>query len=136
MKFLLRSLQVSTMLMLATTATAVDCKHAKTTQDINYCQGLELDKLNNSLRIYYETSVQLNQNDELVVQKLMDSQARWEDYKSSYCGALYNKSRFGTTSGAAHLKCQQKLVKQRTLNLWQDFLSGPDGRSSDLPKPD
>ena len=122
--------------MIASTATAVDCKNTKTTQDMNYCQGIELEKLNDNLRIYYETSIQLNQNDDLVVQKLMDSQAQWEDYKSSYCGALYNKSRFGSMSGAAHLKCQQKLVKQRTLNLWQDFLSGPDGRSSDLPKPE
>ncbi|MDE0552455.1 hypothetical protein OU793_24315, partial [Vibrio sp. VP6] len=56
-------------------------------------------------------------------------------YMSSHCDSVYTQWRDGTIRGVMAISCKTKLTKQRTHELWENFLTYMDSTPPVLPEP-
>lgn len=114
----------------------VDCEKAMTTIEINQCAKLELESAQDTLNQYYQASLKRHQEDKELVSAIETSQADWQTYMESQCGAVFTQWRDGTIRGVVTLSCKTTLTKQRTHQLWQYFLTYMDSTPPILPEPE
>jgi len=63
--------------------------------------------------------------------QLEDSQAAWEAYRDKYCETVAESFGSGSLRGHAAVACVLRVTRQRTYELWRDFL-----RPANLPEPE
>ena len=68
-------------------------------------------------------------------QAIVDAQAKWQEYKSKQCEAVYLRWQQGTIRGPKAVRCDLDLTRQRTHRIWSDFLTYPDSTPPILPEP-
>ena len=117
-------------------STVVDCENAMTTIEINQCAKLELESAQDTLNQYYQASLERYQEDKELVSAIETSQADWQTYLESQCGAVFTQWRDGSIRGVVTLSCKTTLTKQRTHQLWQYFLTYMDSTPPILPEPE
>ncbi len=117
-------------------STGIQCDDVFTTVEINRCAKKELQQSESELQLYYETVVEANRDDEVFLDSLKQSQAQWLSYRDSHCDSVYRYWREGTIRGVMSLACKTQLSQQRTLQLWQSFLTFVDGSEPAMPKPE
>ncbi|NRA53045.1 MAG: DUF1311 domain-containing protein [Gammaproteobacteria bacterium] len=121
--------------MVVATEPVADCKYALTTLEINHCASIELALANTELVKYLEVSVEHNSYDPELIASIKVAQNNWQAYMSSHCDSVYTQWREGTIRGVMALSCKTKLTKQRTHEIWDNFLTYMDSTPPVLPEP-
>ena len=132
-------LVLSSLFFTATVAaedTAFDCNNAVNTLQINECASIELDSAKVELSKYLDASYEHNSYDPELVKAIKVAQNYWQDYMSSHCDAVYTQWREGTIRGVMAISCETKLTKQRTYEVWVNFLTYMDSTPPVLPEPE
>lgn len=111
------------------------CKSPYTTQDLNHCASLKLEAANNELDKYFKTALKHNEDDPELVKSIKVAQAKWQEYLSAHCSSVGVTWRGGTIRGVKYLNCEITLTKQRTHELWENFLTYMDSTPPVLPEP-
>ncbi|MFS1504803.1 lysozyme inhibitor LprI family protein [Vibrio lentus] len=114
---------------------AVDCENAMTTLEINHCASVELEAATVELDQYLKASFEHNAYDDELVSSIKVAQERWQTYMTAHCDSVYIQWRDGSIRGLMALSCKTKLTKQRTHEVWVNFLTYMDSTPPVLPEP-
>ncbi len=114
----------------------VDCDNPVTTIDINVCEGRKAEKAEQVLEKYFLTALETIKDQKSAYSSLEKSQVTWKNYKEDYCAAIYENWIEGTIRGYMQITCVLKLTKQRTHNIWGDYLTYMDSTPPRLPEPE
>ena len=114
---------------------SIDCNNAMTTIEINQCAAIELESAQVKLDKYLSTSFEHNSHDPELIAAIKLAQQDWQAYISSHCDSVYAQWRDGTIRGIMAISCKTKLTKQRTHELWENFLTYMDSTPPVLPEP-
>ncbi len=113
----------------------LDCDSAMTTLQINYCASIELALAQAELAQYLEATFEHKSHDPELVKSIKVSQEDWLAYRSSHCDSVYTQWRDGTIRGVMAISCKTKLTKQRTHEIWTNFLTYMDDTPPVLAEP-
>jgi len=122
-------------LSVAASEPTLDCENAITTLDINQCAAQDLQTANTVMHTYLKTSYQHNKHDPELIEAIKLAQKNWQNYMASHCDSVYTQWRDGTIRGVMAISCKTKLTKQRTHEIWQNFLTYMDSTPPVLPEP-
>lgn len=114
----------------------LDCNNIMNTLETNRCAAIELEVAEDDLTHYLETSVEHNAVDPVLVDAIKVAQKQWQAYAAAHCGSVYTQWRDGTIRGVMGITCRTRLTKQRTHDIWEDFLTYMDSTPPVLPEPD
>ncbi|KPM01810.1 lysozyme inhibitor LprI family protein [Vibrio splendidus] len=113
----------------------VDCENAMNTIEINHCASIELETAQVELDQYLEASFEHNAYDAELVSSIKMAQDSWQAYMTAHCDSVYTQWRDGSIRGLMALSCKTKLTKQRTHEVWENFLTYMDSTPPVLPEP-
>lgn len=134
-KYLIAALaMLSSPMLLA--SSVIDCENARTTLEINQCAKMELESAQAKLAEYLQASFERHADDPELVAAIKTAQEDWQAYLTSHCDAVYKHWRDGTIRGVMSLSCKTKLTKQRTHEIWANFLTYMDDSPPVLPEPE
>lgn len=109
----------------------INCDTAFTTVEVNQCAAIELDAAKTELEKYLKASFDHNSFDP----KLVEAMKLAQTDLPSHCDSVYTQWRDGTIRGVMGISCKTKLTKQRTHELWENFLTYMDSTPPVLPEP-
>jgi len=113
-----------------------NCENPATTYDFNVCGSREVERAQAEMQRYFEAAKSRMQKEEpQAVAALENAQMAWTSYQGMHCGAIYARWQGGTIRGPASVQCAIDLTRQRTHQLWADFLTYPDSTPPLLPEP-
>ncbi|MEZ9480449.1 lysozyme inhibitor LprI family protein [Vibrio splendidus] len=113
----------------------IDCENAMNTIDINHCAAIELESAQAELDKYLTASFEHNDYDAELVASIKKAQDSWQAYMSAHCNSVYTQWRDGSIRGVMALSCKTTLTKQRTHEVWVNFLTYMDSTPPVLPEP-
>ncbi|PTO52772.1 hypothetical protein CWN94_16110 [Vibrio splendidus] len=113
----------------------IDCENAMNTIDINHCAAIELESAQAELDKYLTASFEHNDYDAELVASIKKAQESWQAYMSAHCNSVYTQWRDGSIRGLMALSCKTTLTKQRTHEVWANFLTYMDSAPPVLPEP-
>jgi len=113
----------------------LNCDDAYTTRDINRCMGIELKQAEALLEQYLKTSFTRYTEDESIRLSIRTAQQRWQKYRETQCASVYETWRTGSIRNTMYLNCSIRLTKQRTWDVWMDYLTYADSSEPVLPEP-
>ncbi|MEZ8253764.1 lysozyme inhibitor LprI family protein [Vibrio splendidus] len=113
----------------------IDCENAMNTIDINHCAAIELESAQAELDKYLAASFEHNDYDAELVASIKNAQESWQAYMSAHCNSVYTQWRDGSIRGLMALSCKTTLTKQRTHEVWANFLTYMDSTPPVLPEP-
>ncbi|WP_328600620.1 lysozyme inhibitor LprI family protein [Psychromonas sp. L1A2] len=113
----------------------INCNNIISTLDINYCAGVELKKAELEMTTYLAKSKEKNSDDKELITAIDKAQKAWEVYAEAHCDSIYTMWREGSIRGVMSLSCKTKLTKQRTYEIWSNFLTYMDSTPPVLPEP-
>lgn len=114
---------------------AIDCENAMNTIEINQCAAIELESAQAELDKYLAASFEHNAYDAELVASIKKAQDSWQAYMSAHCNSVYTQWRDGSIRGVMALSCKTTLTKQRTHEVWVNFLTYMDSTPPVLPEP-
>ncbi|MDP4534774.1 lysozyme inhibitor LprI family protein [Alkalimonas collagenimarina] len=133
-KYITLALAISSFTAMATDKT-LDCDNALSTLEINQCALIELELAQTELTQYLEASLEHNAFDSELIESITIAQKDWQVYMQSHCDSVYTKWREGTIRGVMAVACKTKLTKQRTHEVWSNFLTYMDSTPPVLSEP-
>ncbi|OED82690.1 lysozyme inhibitor LprI family protein [Vibrio crassostreae] len=113
----------------------VDCENAMNTIEINHCAAIELESAQAELDKYLAASFEHNAYDAELVASIKKAQESWQAYMTAHCDSVYTQWREGSIRGVMALSCKMTLTKQRTHEVWVNFLTYMDSTPPVLPEP-
>ncbi|MFA0306090.1 lysozyme inhibitor LprI family protein [Vibrio splendidus] len=113
----------------------IDCENAMNTIEINQCAAIELESAQAELDKYLAASFEHNAYDAELVSSIKVAQDSWQAYMSAHCNSVYTQWRDGSIRGVMALSCKTTLTKQRTHEVWANFLTYMDSTPPVLPEP-
>ena len=113
----------------------IDCENAMNTLEINQCAAIELQAAEEQLKTYLQTAFEHNAEDPILVEAIKRAQTDWSTYMNSHCDAVYTQWRDGSIRGVMALSCKTELTKERTHQIWANFLTYMDSTPPVLPEP-
>ncbi|EAP95923.1 lysozyme inhibitor LprI family protein [Vibrio splendidus] len=113
----------------------IDCENAMNTIEINHCAAIELESAQAELDKYLAASFEHNDYDAELVASIKKAQDSWQAYMSAHCNSVYTQWRDGSIRGVMALSCKTTLTKQRTHEVWVNFLTYMDSTPPVLPEP-
>ncbi|CDT79987.1 conserved exported hypothetical protein [Vibrio coralliirubri] len=113
----------------------VDCENAMNTIEINQCAAIELESAQAELDKYLAASFEHNAYDAELVASIKKAQESWQAYMTAHCDSVYTQWRDGSIRGVMALSCKTSLTKQRTHEVWTNFLTYMDSTPPVLPEP-
>lgn len=113
----------------------LDCDNVISTLEINQCASIELEAAQAELTKYLEASFEHNDYDPELIESIKIAQKDWLVYMSSHCDSVYTQWRDGTIRGVMAISCKTKLTKQRSHEIWSNFLTYMDSTPSVLLEP-
>ncbi len=113
----------------------VDCENAMNTLEINHCAALELESAQLELEKYLAASFEHNSYYAELVSSIKSAQESWQAYMTAHCDSVYTQWRDGSIRGVMALSCKTKLTKQRTHEVWENFLTYMDSTPPVLSEP-
>lgn len=122
-------------LALASEPDEVDCENAYSTYDMEYCAAQKSSAADQQMRQYLIASYTQYNYDPNTVEAIKSSQQAWESYKNSHCQAVYKSWNTGSFRGLMSINCHTRLTKQRTHELWLNYLTFMDSTPPILPEP-
>ncbi|WP_086967819.1 lysozyme inhibitor LprI family protein [Vibrio coralliirubri] len=112
-----------------------DCESAMNTIEINQCAAIELETAQAELDKYLAASFEHNAYDAELVASIKKAQESWLAYMTAHCDSVYTQWRDGSIRGVMALSCKTTLTKQRTHEVWINFLTYMDSTPPVLPEP-
>jgi uncharacterized protein YecT (DUF1311 family) len=113
-----------------------NCEKPATTYDFNICGSKDVEKAEAELARYLEAAkARMAKEEPEAVKAIDDAHAKWQEYKSKHCEAVYLRWQQGTIRGPKSARCNLDLTRQRTHRIWSDFLTYPDSTPPILPEP-
>lgn len=134
-KYLIACLAILSSPTLSASA-VIDCGDAQTTIEINQCAAMELESAQAVLAEYLQASYEHHADDPELVKSIKAAQKDWQAYLASHCDAVYMQWRDGSIRGVMTLSCKTKLTKQRTHEIWENFLTYMDNSPPVMPAPE
>lgn len=122
-------------LSLSASEPKLDCDNVITTLDMNQCAAIGLKAADTEMHQYLEKSYQHNDYDPELIEAIKLAQKDWETYMKAHCDSVYTQWRDGTIRGVMAISCKTKLTKQRTHDIWENFLTYMDTTPPVLPEP-
>lgn len=116
-------------------APQVGCNNAITTIEIGACKQQDLKVAEKTLAKYLQQGAIRYQDDAAVIEQLEAAQQHWLAYRKTSCDAQYQIWRDGTIRSLIALSCQIEMTEQRTLHVWQNYLTFMDNSTPILPDP-
>jgi uncharacterized protein YecT (DUF1311 family) len=116
-------------------ADGIDCKNSATTLEINACINDVLENENRVLGLYLSKAKERYTNQPRLTDLMNQSQQDWLVYRQSHCDSIYDIWSDGSIRGLMFGECMLKLTKQRTHQIWEDYLTYMDNTPSLLPEP-
>ncbi|MFA0656107.1 lysozyme inhibitor LprI family protein [Vibrio sp. 10N.222.49.C12] len=113
----------------------VDCENAMNTIEINHCAAIELESAQAELDKYLAASFEHNAYEAQLVASIKKAQESWQAYMTAHCDSVYIQWRDGSIRGVMALSCKTRLTKQRTHEVWANFLTYMDSTPPVLPEP-
>ena len=113
----------------------VDCENAMNTIEINQCAAIELESAQAELDKYLAASFEHNAYDAQLVASIKKAQENWQAYMTAHCDSVYTQWRDGSIRGVMALSCKTTLTKQRTHEVWANFLTYMDSTPPVLQEP-
>lgn len=113
----------------------VDCENAMNTIEINQCAAIELESAQAELDKYLAASFEHNAYDAELVASIKKAQESWQAYMTAHCDSVYTQWRDGSIRGVMALSCKTTLTKERTHEVWANFLTYMDSTPPVLPEP-
>ncbi|MGY8869044.1 MAG: lysozyme inhibitor LprI family protein [Pseudomonadales bacterium] len=113
-----------------------DCDKAMTTIEINHCAGLVLESAENEMSIYLLKSKAHHHYDPELIKSIEAAQKTWSAYAQAHCDSIYTMWREGSIRGVMYLSCKTNITKQRTHDIWFNFLTYMDSTPPVLPEPE
>ncbi len=113
----------------------LDCDDAYTTRDMEYCASQKSIAADKRMRHYLIASYTQYNHDPDTVKAIKLSQQAWEVYENSNCQAVYNSWNTGSIRGLMAINCHTRMTKQRTHELWLNYLTYMDSTPPVLPEP-
>lgn len=114
----------------------IDCEVAYTTLEINHCAEQSLQAATEQMDSYLAAVIKTLAADTQSIAALEQSQASWRKYMTDYCGVIYSLWRDGSIRVVMALSCRENLTRQRSHQLWQDFLDSDAANAAVLPEPE
>jgi len=114
---------------------AKECnKNNQTTYGLTDCQKVEIEKYTKKMNIYFAKALQIQEDKELI-NIMKNSQIKWAAYKDAECSAVYQKWVDGTIRGFMGGSCSIRLIKRRTHDIWEEYLTYMDNSKPILLEP-
>ena len=113
----------------------LDCEKPSSTLEINECASIKLESADAELARYLKACFKHNADDPELVKSIKAAQTKWKDYMSAHCSSVGTMWRSGTIRGSMFLSCKIYLTKQRTHEVWRQFLTYMDSTPPVLPEP-
>ena len=111
------------------------CGIAQSTVDRRACRHQQMKELEQRLQLYWKTAQQKATAKGLDPLQFNAAQSSWERYRSEHCGNVYMLWKDASIRYEMVAVCNQKLIKDRTYDLWKAYLSSIDGTPPVLPDP-
>ncbi|MFL7035462.1 lysozyme inhibitor LprI family protein [Vibrio lentus] len=114
-----------------------DCTHLTQCPKllVQISASVELETAQVELEQYLEASFEHNAYDAELVSSIKMAQDSWQAYMTAHCDSVYTQWRDGSIRGLMALSCKTKLTKQRTHEVWENFLTYMDSTPPVLPEP-
>lgn len=112
-----------------------NCDKPLSTIEVNYCASVILELAKNELTLYLNTVYLHHNDDQILVDAIKQAQNAWENYSTFHCESVYTQWRDGSIRGIMAISCQTELTKQRTHDVWNNFLTYMDNSTPVLPEP-
>lgn len=108
-----------------------------TTPEVERCLAADLARADAELNRYYAAAAARLAKDRQngAIAQLRASEGAWIAYRDAECNAIYEWWKDGTIRGAMALSCRMRVTKARTLTIWRNWLTYPDGTPPLLPRP-
>ena len=116
-------------------ADQMNCENATTTIQINTCIGQEIEAANYLLTQYVAKAKARYADQAEVIASIAHAQQNWLAYRQSHCDSVYDIWSDGSIRGAMFGECMLQLTKQRTHQIWKDYLTFMDSTPPLLPEP-
>ena len=113
----------------------LDCDNAYSAHDMEYCAAQKRESASKTMRQYLIASYIQYNHDPNTVKAIKASQQAWEVYENSNCQAVYNLWNTGSFRGLMSINCSTRMAKQRTHELWLNYLTFMDSTPPVLPEP-
>ena len=120
---------------LATDTDKLDCDDAYTTRDMEYCASQKSIAADKQMRQYLIASYTQYNHDPNTVKAIKASQQAWKTYENSNCEAVHTSWNTGSIRGLMSINCHTRMTKQRTHELWLNYLTFMDSTPPVLPEP-
>ncbi len=113
-----------------------NCEKPATTYDFNICGSREAERARAEMQRYFDAAkVRIQREGSKALTALEEAQSAWRSYQEKHCAAIYVRWQGGTIRGPASVQCSVDLTRQRTHQLWADYLTYPDSTPPILPEP-
>ena len=114
---------------------ATECnKDDQTTYGLMDCQKVEIEKYTKKMNTYFAKALQIQEDKELITM-MKEAQTKWVAYEDAHCSAVYQRWIGGTISGLMSGSCSLRLIKRRTHDIWEEYLTYMDSSKPILPEP-
>lgn len=114
----------------------IDCENAMSTIEINQCALIELNSAKAELARYLDAGYQRYSDDPELIDAIKAAQKDWQAYAVSHCQSVYTLWREGSIRSVMAISCELTLTKQRTYEVWENFLTSMDDSPPVLPEPE
>lgn len=112
------------------------CREMSSTYEIVDCLHSQLADHNNRLTLYLEKSIERYSDYPEITESLLKAQSAWVQYRDTHCSAVYEMWKGGTLRGIMANNCMIDLTRDRTHQLWSEYLTYMDSADPVLPEPE
>lgn len=112
------------------------CTEGKTTNDVEVCVAGIAEKATENLKRYIAVARERIGDDKQALKAFEAVQTAFEAYEKSMCDAVYQYWREGTIRGTKSQCCSLRLLNDRTVSVWEEYLQYEDSTPPPLPRPE
>lgn len=111
------------------------CPDAVTTLDTNECFANLYETADKRRTEYFAAAVKREVENGDLLKQMRASEAAFEVYRDSECGAVWEAWKEGTIRTVMSLDCSIELTDRRTHDIWRNWLTYMDSTPPVLPEP-
>ncbi|MBM7073518.1 DUF1311 domain-containing protein [Shewanella sp. 202IG2-18] len=130
----MKTVLIATLIFSSSTLAATDCKNAQNTLQIAQCKEQQTVLAKKQMKQYLRKAKSAYQSQPQASKAIIESQMQWQNYAKAQCKAVYQMFAQGTIVSIMTADCDYQTVKQRTHDIWRDFLQTLSGDPL-LPEP-
>lgn len=119
----------------AASSEEVDCNKAFSTNEINRCAAIRVEKAKTQMEAYLQKARERYAAQETVLTGIEMSQEAWSAYSRAHCDSVYEIWRDGSIRGLMRNGCMLASTKQRTHEIWRSYLDSHGTTFPQVPEP-